>query len=373
MDFSFLSWIESAIKMMERFKQMKEVGPQTQSLLSTTMHVSRSVQHARMLQQQKSALLNEVEKDWTDNVIRDAEAAIVVVVGLIDRALIDMQTSASGKISLRTRLQMALIDPRTVTIYLSRMSITSQSVNTALGVLSHREPRGGQPAGEMTRRRDKNGVDDGAMDRGAAAALSHDGSIFLQWRTSPAINGRGEGEQQVDTRRRPHPDDDNDRFAVDSVELEDASSPPAVDVMDVLDRPTVVVRKPTPPLDEDDDADGQHVGRHVSVTGPSVHQAGATMDPDRLRAIGTGEPQPQKTGENWPRIISGTSGPPREKGSDARPVGIQRHRSWLEFHGGLLRDGNCSDRFVTSAGGSVGRRSAGQLACLSNRSTGSLE
>ncbi|ERF72080.1 hypothetical protein EPUS_04998 [Endocarpon pusillum Z07020] len=118
--------------------ELKAVGEQTRDLLDTTSQVSSTLQHAQVLRRQRSGLLNSTEKKWIDDVLQASERAVGNVAALIEPARVDMQTNFS-KIKLLTRSQFILRDSPKVQVQLGRLGIAAQGLNTAMGVLCHRD------------------------------------------------------------------------------------------------------------------------------------------------------------------------------------------------------------------------------------------
>ncbi len=118
--------------------ELKAVGEQTRDLLDTTSQVSSTLQHAQVLRRQRSAHLNSTEKKWIDDVLQASDRAVGNVAALIEPARVDMQTNFN-KIKLLTRSQFILRDSPKVQVQLGRLGIAAQGLNTAMGVLCHRE------------------------------------------------------------------------------------------------------------------------------------------------------------------------------------------------------------------------------------------
>ncbi len=118
--------------------ELKAVGEQTRDLLDTTSQVSSTLQHAQVLRRQRSGLLNSTEKKWVDDVLQASERAVGNVAALIEPARVDMQTNFN-RIKLRTRSQFILRDSPKVQVQLGRLGIAAHGLNTAMGVLCHRE------------------------------------------------------------------------------------------------------------------------------------------------------------------------------------------------------------------------------------------
>ena len=118
--------------------ELKAVGEQTRDLLDTTSQVSSTLQHAQVLRRQRSGLLNSTEKKWIDDVLQASDRAVGNVAALIEPARVDMQTNFN-KIKLLTRSQFILRDSPKVQVQLGRLGIAAHGLNTAMGVLCHRD------------------------------------------------------------------------------------------------------------------------------------------------------------------------------------------------------------------------------------------
>jgi hypothetical protein len=137
------SVFNATIKISQTYYELKAVGEQTRDLLDTTKHIDDSMQNARLVRRQKSALLTATEKEWIDRQISNSEKAVSEVAKLIEPARIDMQTSKNTKdIRLKNRVMFVLKDSPNVAVQLTKLSIATQGLNAAMGVLCNREGHG---------------------------------------------------------------------------------------------------------------------------------------------------------------------------------------------------------------------------------------
>jgi hypothetical protein len=118
--------------------EMIAVTEQAHDLLDSANHVSSSVETVRSLRRQKSGLLQAEEKIWIDRVVYDTEKTLKNVASLVEPARVDMQTK-SGKIGLVNRARFVFRDSPKVATNFARLTLTSQSLNTALTMLSSRD------------------------------------------------------------------------------------------------------------------------------------------------------------------------------------------------------------------------------------------
>jgi hypothetical protein len=117
---------------------MIAVTEQAHDLLDSACHVTASVETVRSLRRQKSGLLGADEKKWVDRVINDTEKTLNNVASLVEPARVDMQTN-DGKIGLVNRALFVFRDSPKIATNFARLTLTSQSLNTALTMLSSRE------------------------------------------------------------------------------------------------------------------------------------------------------------------------------------------------------------------------------------------
>jgi hypothetical protein len=117
---------------------MIAVTEQAHDLLDSACHVTASVETVRSLRRQKSGLLGAEEKKWVDRVINDTEKTLNNVASLVEPARVDMQTN-DGKIGLVNRALFVFRDSPKIATNFARLTLTSQSLNTALTMLSSRE------------------------------------------------------------------------------------------------------------------------------------------------------------------------------------------------------------------------------------------
>lgn len=117
---------------------MIAVTEQAHDLLDSACHVTASVETVRSLRRQKSGPLGADEKTWVDRVINDTEKTLNNVASLVEPARVDMQMNA-GKIGLVNRALFVFRDSPKIATNFARLTLTSQSLNTALTMLSSRE------------------------------------------------------------------------------------------------------------------------------------------------------------------------------------------------------------------------------------------
>ena len=132
--------ISSALKVSQVVYELAAVGQQAQDLLRSTKHVARSLETTQTLRRQKSQHLSSTEKGHIDAVMVDASYTLKSVAALVEPVRVDMQTK-HGKIGLLNRGLFVFRDNPKVPTQLSQLNITSQSLNTALSILSQREGR----------------------------------------------------------------------------------------------------------------------------------------------------------------------------------------------------------------------------------------
>lgn len=137
------SVFNATLKISQTYYELKAVGEQTRDLLDTTKHIDDSMRNVRIVRRQKSALLTATEKEWIDREISNSEKAVSDVARLIEPARVDMQTSKSTKdIRFKNRLMFVLKDSPNVAVQLTKLSIATQGLNAAMGVLCNREGYG---------------------------------------------------------------------------------------------------------------------------------------------------------------------------------------------------------------------------------------
>jgi hypothetical protein len=130
--------VNGLFKIGQTVYAMIAVTEQAHDLLDSACHVTASVETVRSLRRQKSGLLQTEEKKWVDRVINDTEKTLNNVASLVEPARVDMQTN-SGKIGLINRALFVFRDSPKVATNFARLTLTSQSLNTALTLLSSRE------------------------------------------------------------------------------------------------------------------------------------------------------------------------------------------------------------------------------------------
>ncbi|KAH0359585.1 hypothetical protein KCU65_g9879, partial [Aureobasidium melanogenum] len=138
MDYGAGSGLNSLFKIGQTVYELVAVTEQAHDLLDSANHVSSSVETVRSLRRQKSGLLQAEEKRWIDRVINDTEKTLNNVASLVEPARVDMQTKF-GKIGFANRALFVFRDSPKVATNLARLTLTSQSLNTALTMLSSRE------------------------------------------------------------------------------------------------------------------------------------------------------------------------------------------------------------------------------------------
>lgn len=138
MDHGAGSGLNGLFKIGQTVYALVAVTQQTHDLLDSANHVSLSVETVRSLRRQKSGLLQAEEKRWIDRVIHDTEKTLNNVASLVEPARVDMQTKL-GKIGLVNRALFVFRDSPKVATNLARLTLTNQSLNTALTMLSSRE------------------------------------------------------------------------------------------------------------------------------------------------------------------------------------------------------------------------------------------
>jgi hypothetical protein len=134
----------TTLRISQAVYEVTVVGEQTRDLLDTTKHIVDSMSNVRIVRRQKSSLLTATEKEWIDYTIESTEKAINDVGALIEPARVDMQTKPSGVKDIRSknRVNFVLRDSPNVAIQLTKLSIATQGLNAAMGVLCNREGYG---------------------------------------------------------------------------------------------------------------------------------------------------------------------------------------------------------------------------------------
>lgn len=132
------SLVNSALRISQVVYELAAVGEQARDLLCSTKHVARSLETTQTLRRQKSLHLNSTEKVWIDEIMIDASNTLNNVAALVEPVRVDMQTN-HGKIGLVNRGKFLFRDSPKIPTQLTKLSITSQSLNTALSILSQRE------------------------------------------------------------------------------------------------------------------------------------------------------------------------------------------------------------------------------------------
>ena len=134
----------ATLRISQAVYELKAVGEQTRDLLDTTKHIEDSLRNVRIVRRQKSILLTTTEKEWIDGQIKNSEKAVNGVAALIEPARVDMQSKSNRTkdIRLKNRVMFVLRDSPNVTVQLTKLSIATQGLNAAMGVLCNREGHG---------------------------------------------------------------------------------------------------------------------------------------------------------------------------------------------------------------------------------------
>ena len=145
--------------------QIKCASEQTEDLLATTSHVARNIAEARRLYRNKAALLDDEERTWVDQVMKDTQDAMLEVAKLLEPARIDRSTK--GNISFQHRTEWVLQDYGRAKDKHARLTIVYQSLTSVISCLSAKMPAA------------TDSIDEGFRD----LASTHDGRMhkFLQW------------------------------------------------------------------------------------------------------------------------------------------------------------------------------------------------
>jgi len=190
------SVFNATLKISQTYYELKAVGEQTRDLLDTTKHIDDSMRNVRIVRRQKSALLTATEKEWIDREISNSEKAVSDVARLIEPARVDMQTSKSARdIRFKNRVMFVLKDSPNVTVQLTKLSIATQGLNTAMGILCNREGYGirGKLSGRTVKR-----VDRRSSSPPKKAPPSYELSEFMnRRRTTSAVPRREELNHKV--------------------------------------------------------------------------------------------------------------------------------------------------------------------------------
>jgi hypothetical protein len=130
----------ATLRISQAVYELKAVGEQTRDLLDTTKHIDDAMRNVRIVRRQKSALLTTTEKEWIDREIKNSEKAVRDVAALIEPARVDMQKSNNTRdITFKNRMLFVLRDSPNVAVQLTKLSIATQGLNAAMGVLCNRE------------------------------------------------------------------------------------------------------------------------------------------------------------------------------------------------------------------------------------------
>ena len=134
----------ATLRISQAVYELKAVGEQTRDLLDTTKHIEDSLRNVRIVRRQKSTLLTTTEKEWIDGQIKNSEKAVNGVAALIEPARVDMQSKSNRTkdIRFKNRVMFVLRDSPNVTVQLTKLSIATQGLNAAMGVLCNREGHG---------------------------------------------------------------------------------------------------------------------------------------------------------------------------------------------------------------------------------------
>ncbi|KIW12403.1 hypothetical protein PV08_09680 [Exophiala spinifera] len=135
----------AVLRVSQIIYELIAVGEQARDLLAATKHVAKSLDTTRHLRRCKSMHLEATEKEWIDSIMVDASKTLNNVATLVESVRVDMQTK-HGKIGLVNRGLFVFRDSPKIPTQLTQLSIASQSLNTALTILSQRE---GQPSPSM--------------------------------------------------------------------------------------------------------------------------------------------------------------------------------------------------------------------------------
>lgn len=126
--------VNISLRLFQVIYEFKAVGQQTLDLLDSTGHVSSTLDCTRTLRRRKSQFLSSDEKKWIDGVLTDTERCLQNVASLVEPARVDLQTK-SRRVGLINRGLFVFRDSPKVATNLARLSLTHQSLNTAMGVL----------------------------------------------------------------------------------------------------------------------------------------------------------------------------------------------------------------------------------------------
>jgi hypothetical protein len=185
------SVFNATLKISQTYYELKAVGEQTRDLLDTTKHIDDSTRNVRIVRRQKSALLTATEKEWIDREISNSEKAVSDVARLIEPARVDMQSSKNSKdIRFKNRVMFVLKDSPNVTVQLTKLSIATQGLNAAMGVLCNREGYG--ILGKVNGRTDE-GIGRRSSSPSKKAPPSYELSEFMNRRRTTSAVPRREG------------------------------------------------------------------------------------------------------------------------------------------------------------------------------------
>jgi hypothetical protein len=136
------------LRLSQTVYELMAVDKQACELLDRTTQIDSCMGAVRPLRRQKSALLSSTLKKWIDHVISDTDKTLQNVAALIEPARVDMRTK-SGKVSFKNKVTFVLRDSPLVGTNLYRLAMVSQSLNTALGILSSMDEGDLRPMGNL--------------------------------------------------------------------------------------------------------------------------------------------------------------------------------------------------------------------------------
>lgn len=144
------SSVISTIKIAQTVYELKAVDKQAQSLLSMTSNVLSSIDVARTQRYEKAHLLSGAEKNWMDDVVfPHIQQAVNDVAKLIEPARVDKCTRSSKRVAFRTRVMFLLRVSPEVHTSLTKLSVASQFLTSAMVILGCRDASAGQANNNM--------------------------------------------------------------------------------------------------------------------------------------------------------------------------------------------------------------------------------
>ncbi|KEQ91987.1 hypothetical protein AUEXF2481DRAFT_43381 [Aureobasidium subglaciale EXF-2481] len=142
------SAVNISIRLFQVIYEFKAVGQQTKDLLSSTNHVSATLESAQTLLLQKSAFLGSEERKYIDSVLADTKRCLETVAALVEPARVDMQIK-DGHVDFVNKGLFVFRDSPKVANSLARLSLVHQSLSAVMGILCSKEAKNLAPEHEI--------------------------------------------------------------------------------------------------------------------------------------------------------------------------------------------------------------------------------